>query len=232
MNTLTRQEMQGLAFEPQQPEIEQLDLVRYWRAIARNKWRILGLVVLVGLIATLYAYSLTPVYRSTATVLVEGARPKAVQTLDELSIAYNGASRDYFLTQFEIIKSREFAERLVRVMDLTKHPEFNGRGARKPWYSALLPGFSSEAPVQQQVNSRDLEEAVVSSIMARTSLQPVRNTQLVNLSFDSTDPELAARVPNTLATIYIVADLEARGEFRVGGIETEVHQLRVAHRLE
>ncbi len=29
MNTLTRQEMQGLAFEPQQPEIEQLDLVRY-----------------------------------------------------------------------------------------------------------------------------------------------------------------------------------------------------------
>ena len=28
MNTLTRQEMQGLAFEPQQPEIEQLDLVR------------------------------------------------------------------------------------------------------------------------------------------------------------------------------------------------------------
>ena len=69
MNTLTRQEMQGLAFEPQQPEIEQLDLVRYWRAIARNKWRILALVALVGLIATLYAYSLKPIYRATATVL-------------------------------------------------------------------------------------------------------------------------------------------------------------------
>jgi capsular exopolysaccharide synthesis family protein len=40
----------------------------------------------------------------------------------------------------------------------------------------------------------------------------VRNTQLVKISFDSTDPELAARIPNTLATIYIVADLEARAE--------------------
>jgi uncharacterized protein involved in exopolysaccharide biosynthesis len=48
--------------------------------------------------------------------------------------------------------------------------------------------------------------------MARTSLQPVRNTQLVKVSFDSGDPELAARVPNTLAVIYIVADLESRTE--------------------
>ena len=53
---------------------------------------------------------------------------------------------------------------------------------------------------------------MIDSVMARTSLQPVRNTQLVRVSFDSTDPELAARVPNTLATIYIVADLEARTE--------------------
>ena len=57
MNTLTRQEMQGLAFEPQQPEIEQLDLVRYWRAITRNKWRIAALVTLVGLIATPVSYT-------------------------------------------------------------------------------------------------------------------------------------------------------------------------------
>ena len=210
MNTLTRQEMQGLSFEPQQPEIEQLDLVRYWRAIARNKWRILALVVLVGLIATLYAYSLTPVYRSTATVLVEGSRPKAV-SIEELNFFYSGANRDYFLTQFEIIRSREFAERLVRVMGLTKHPEFDGRQAPKPWYAALLPGFAPSAPAIKATDEEAVD-GVVGAVMARTSLQPVRNTQLVSLSFDSTDPELAARVPNTLATIYIVADMEARGE--------------------
>ena len=211
MNTLSRQEMQGLAFEPQQPEIEQLDLVRYWRAIARNKWRILVLVALVGLIATLYAYSLTPIYRSSATVMVEGARSKAVTTIEDLSVAYSGASRDYFLTQFEVMKSREFAERLVRVMNLTKHPEFDGSLTRKPWYAALLPSLSSGAAVAP-ADPQDAEERVVASVMARTSLQPVRNTQLVSLSFDSVDPVLAARVPNTLATIYIVADLEARGE--------------------
>jgi capsular exopolysaccharide synthesis family protein len=212
MNTLTRQEMQRLAFEPQQPEIEQLDLVRYWRAIARNKWRIAALMVLVGLIATLYAYSLTPIYRSTATVLVEGSRTKGKAVAeDELYIAYTGSTRDYYLTQFEIIKSREFAERLVRVMGLTKHPEFAPSEAPKPWYAALLPWPRPSAPIATPTGP-DFEDGVIDAVMGRISLQPVRNTQLVKVGFDSTDPELAARVPNTLATIYIVADLEARAE--------------------
>jgi capsular exopolysaccharide synthesis family protein len=212
MNTLTRQEMQGLAFEPQQPEIEQLDLVRYWRAIARNKWRILALVALVGLIATLYAYSLKPIYRSTATVLVEGSRPRAGSTQDELYIAFTGATRDYYLTQFEIIKSREFAERLVRVMALTRHPEFDGSQAPRPWYAALKPGSGSVSSASSKAAGDESFDGVVNAVMARTSLQPVRNTQLVKINFDSGDPELAARVPNTLATIYIVADLESRME--------------------
>ena len=206
MNTLTRQEIQGLAFEPHQPEIESLDLVRYWRAVSRNKWRIAVLVALVGLIATLYAYSLTPIYRATATVMVEGSRQKPI-SMEDLYISYNGTSRDYYLTQFEIFKSREFAERLARVMGLAKHPEFDPRQRPKPWYAAMVPGAKGAV-----LSDRDIEEGVVGAVMARTTLQPVRNTQLVKLSFDAADPEIAARVPNTLAMIYIVADMEARME--------------------
>lgn len=206
MNTLTQQELQGFAFEPHQPEIESLDLVRYWRAVSRNKWRIAVLVALVGLIATLYAYSLTPIYRATATVMVEGSRQKPI-SMEDLYISYNGTSRDYYLTQFEIFKSRDFAERLVRVMGLAKHPEFDPRQRPKPWYAAMMPGAKGAAP-----SDRDIEEGVVGAVMVRTTLQPVRNTQLVKLSFDAADPEIAARVPNTLAMIYIVADMEARME--------------------
>jgi polysaccharide biosynthesis transport protein len=212
MNTLTRQELQGLAFEPQQPEIESLDLVRYWRAIARNKWRIIALVVLVGLIATLYAYSLTPIYRSTATLLVEGSRMKGKANDDDY-VTFEGGSRDYYLTQFEIIRSRAFAERLVRVMGLTKHPEFAPREAPKPWYAKLLPFSRPSVPaVAPAAPGPEAEDGVIDAVMGGTSLQPVRNTQLVKISFDSADPELASRIPNTLATIYIVADLESRAE--------------------
>src|SRR6185436_12333418 len=42
------------------------------------------------------------------------------------------------------------------------------------------------------------------------NLQLVRNSQLLRISFESKDPELAAAVPNALAEIYIEADLESR----------------------
>ena len=53
-------------------EDEGIDLRHYWRVICRYKWRILGLVFAVGLFTTVWAFSLQPIYRSTATLLIGG----------------------------------------------------------------------------------------------------------------------------------------------------------------
>jgi len=190
------------------------DVVRYLRTLNRYKWGILMVVIAVGMLAAMYAYSLRPIYRSTATVMVEMGKPKVV-TNQELYESFVGTTRDYFLTQFEIIKSRDLAERLVRVMQLTKHPEYDPRQQAKPWYAVWVPAqFLPAAPSVQAPSEEELVESVTSQVMAGISLQPVRNTQLVKLSFDSHDPVLAERVPNTLAMIYIIADLERGAAIR------------------
>lgn len=212
MNWALSRELQPPAFTPIEAAPPPPDLVRYLRTLNRYKWGILMVVIAVGMLAAMYAYSLRPIYRSSATVMVEMGKPKVV-TNQELYESFVGTTRDYFLTQFEIIKSRELAERLVRVMQLTKHPEYDPRQGAKPWYAAWVPAqfLPAAAPAQTPVEE-DLHESVTSRVMAGISLQPVRNTQLVKLSFESHDPVLAERVPNTLAMIYIIADLEARGD--------------------
>src|SRR5512139_4025745 len=107
-------------------ERDQLDLVRYWRAIGRNKWRILALVAAVGILAQLIASGLTPVYRSTATIMVEANKPKIV-SIEEVYNSIAGAQREYYQTQFEILKSRELAAKLVRRLKLTEHPALDPR---------------------------------------------------------------------------------------------------------
>jgi capsular exopolysaccharide synthesis family protein len=97
-------------------------------------------------------------------------------------------------------------------MQLTKHPEYDARQQSKPWYAEWVPAQFLPAASGKAPNEEALEESVVAQVMGQISLQPVRNTQLVKVSFDSNDPVLAERVPNTLAMIYIVSDLEARGE--------------------
>lgn len=211
MNRPSSRELQPPAFTPIQGDPPPPDVVRYLRTLNRYKWGILMVVIAVGMLAAMYASSLRPIYRATATVMLEMGKPKIVSP-QEMFEAYNGTTRDYFLTQFEIIKSRELAERLVRVMQLTKHPEYDPRQVAKAWYAdwvpvQFLPSASVKGPSEE-----GLEESVVAQVMGQFSLQPVRNTQLVKLSFDSHDPVLAERVPNTLAMIYIISDLEARGD--------------------
>ena len=194
---------------------ETLELVRYWRAINRRRVGIVLCVIAVGILASLYAYSLRPVYRGTATVLLDPARKKSIAN-EDIYEAWTNTPRDYYLTQIEIMKSRDIAERLVRVLNLSKHPDYDPRHVReKGWLRSaldLLRGSGPDTAPAAAPKEEDIIDGVTSQVMGALSFQPVRNTQIVKLSFDSHDPVLAERVPNTLAMIYVVSDLEARGD--------------------
>lgn len=198
------------------PEIEgeTLDLVRYWRAISRNKWRILVLAIAVGVLATLVANSLKPIYRATATVLVESNRPKLV-SIEEVYSQMSSATPAFYQTQAEIMKSRELATRLVQRMKLTEHPALDPRQRPPSFWQQWLPRdlllqdwFDRSATVPPTPQA--VEKAVVGHVMGGLTVIPVRNSQLIRISFESVDGELAAQLPNTLADLYIEADLEAR----------------------
>lgn len=198
------------------PEIEDdtLDLVRYWRAMARSKWPILALAVAVGVLATLFANSLQPTYRSTATVLIESNKPKLV-SIEEVYSQLSTSTAAFYQTQVEILKSRELAMRLVRRMKLTEHPALDPRKRPPPAWQAWVPGdllpqdwFDGSAKVAALPEV--IEAGVIASVMGGLTVVPVRNSQLIRISFDSESSELSAQLPNALAELYIEADLEAR----------------------
>lgn len=185
-----------------------LDLLEYWRSIAKRKWAILAFALVVTLLAAVIAFVMTPVYRSTATVLIEFSRAKVV-SIDDV---YGGIAqtREYFQTQVEIMKSREVAIKAVTKVRLWEHPDFDPRLPRKG-LAALFEaiGFSTEKPVVEWTDET-LAEAVVGAMSRNLSIQPIRLSQLVTISFDSTDRELSARMANALADVYIENDLNAR----------------------
>jgi len=200
--------LQPLLGEPED-ERDTLDLVRYWRAINRNKWRILALVAAVGILAALFASGLPPVYRSTATILVEASKPKIV-SIEEVYSSLTTNALQYYQTQLEILKSRELAAKLVRQLKLTAHPEFKP-GAQPPaFYEKWLPKRFVGGDGGTALSADEIERSVIRAVQGGIGLQLVRNSQLIRISFDSHDPELAAAVPNALAEIYIEADLESR----------------------
>ena len=193
------------------PEIEDdtLDLVRYWRAISQSKWRIVVLAIAVGVLATLVANSLRPTYRSTATMLIESNKPKLV-SIEEVYSQLSSSSAAFYQTQAEILKSRELAGRLVKIMNLAEHPALDPRKRPPAFWQEWMPQGWFDQAAKTPPSAAAIETSVIGTVMGALTVVPVRNSQLIRISFDSYDGELAAAVPNALAELYIDSDLEAR----------------------
>ena len=187
--------------------------LRFWRrSLEKKSWAIVLLTLLVGAVATLVAYSLTPVYRSTATLYIEPAKSNVV-SIQEVYGGGISANFQHIQTQLEILKSRELAEKLVRRLNLAADPAIDPR-QRPPalnlpihlrdWIPA---GWLPERP---PLEKDALNAAAISAVQSNLDVQLVRNSLLIRVSFESTDKNLSAKVANTLADVYIESDLESR----------------------
>lgn len=189
-------------------QANRLDIVEYWRSISKRKYQILGFGLAVALLAAVIVSVMTPIYRSTATVLIESSKSK-VLTIEDV---YSGITqnREYFQTQVEIIKSREVAIKAIQKVKLWEVEEFDPRPKSESMIKSLLEslGFSTEENVQWTEEA--LANAVYGKFSRSLSVEPIRLSQLAKISFESRDPKLAALMANTVADVYIENDLEAR----------------------
>ena len=102
---------------------DSLDLQAYMRILRKYKWLIVLFTAAVTGLAGYYAYTATPIYQSTSTLLIESQRVNVV-SVEEL-VGLETENTDYYQTQFELLKSRELAKRVIDSLGLMDHPEFS-----------------------------------------------------------------------------------------------------------
>ncbi|MGH9906672.1 MAG: GumC family protein, partial [Pyrinomonadaceae bacterium] len=212
-----------------QVEDETPEFVEYWRTIMWRKWSILAFASCVAVMTYAVISQMVPLYRSSAIVLVETDRPKLVSIRDP----HNGEGsyyREYFQTQAEVLKSRAVAERVVAKLKLAEHPDFDPR-QRKPsgiqrWTSEHFPSLAALYwKPTGALDEASRKEAVLDKFAQSLSVEPVRQSQLIKVSFASHDPKLAAAAANTTAEAYVQSDLDARYKTNERGGELINQQL-------
>ena len=195
-------------FLPEEPKEERFEALEYWLSITRRKWSVIGLAVVITLLTAVIVYSIKPVYRSTATLLIETGKAKVV-SVEEV---YGGvsANREFFQTQAEIIRSRDLARKVVAKLELTKHPEFDPRQAEPSRWQKWLTPLGLDEPQRNEISEETAEKAVTGRFLRQLSVEPVRSSQLIRVSFESVDKVFAARVANAVAEAFVENDLESR----------------------
>ena len=194
-------------------EESKLALLDHWRSIKKRKWPVLGLATALAALGAAVAFSMTPVYRSTATVLIEPGKPKFLSMEDMLGGAMQ--TKEHYQTQVEILKSREVALRTVSTMKLWTTPELDPRISAAS-ATAKLKSMLGQAGAPLEWTDETLADAVIKPFMESVTVEPVRLSQLVKVSYDSPNPALAARVANDIASNYIDSDRDAKFKLAQG----------------
>lgn len=192
-----------------------IDLGRLLRAVLRYKWGILGLAFAITLFAGLVVFSMQPVYSASTSIVLEPQQGNVVNVEQVYSV--DTLDYNYSQTQYEILKSRNLAERVVRRLQLHKHPAYLPKEKpEKSWYSidlnSLLPAREQEPPIQLTQEEKDelAIQGITAAIAGGLKVSPVEYSYVVYLSYESTDRQLAAQIVNTIAEEFISGNLETR----------------------
>ena len=191
---------------------ERLHFRDLWRIVVKRKWVVFAVVILALATALVSTMMQTPIYRATITMKIEREAAKVVDFKGTITPEESG-DIDFYRTQYELLKSRTLAERVVEQLNL-RNVAAHG-DAPRPWWLSFLQrdkgrSETDEAKSAEPEGAGNPNQLAVGAFMGSMFVDPVRSSRLVRVHFDSPDPRLAADALNALAQNFIAVNLERR----------------------
>lgn len=185
-------------------EVREVNLQDYIKIIQKRLGIIIAILIIIPSIVAIRVSTTTPIYRAAASIVIERVSPKAIQ--------FGGTNPEepfykdlqYYQTQYKILGSRALAERVFDDLRLSNDPEFH--------------------------NLKD----PVAKLHGSIRIEPIRNSSMVLIYVEDTDPLRATSIANAFAKTFIKQDIEIRSqaskeavgwlESQLGGIKKRLQQ--------
>src|SRR3989338_2861915 len=156
------------------------NLTDYWDIFKRRRWVIFSFCLVTTTVVAIASFMMQPVYRATTSIVVEGEEYNVLATDSSNKGASFDIFENYLQTQMEIILSRSVAGRVFEQYKLGELEEYK----------------TSKDPVKKFAKNIFLER--------------LKGTRFIKISVDMPDPELAAKLANSLSETYAQDNLMRR----------------------
>lgn len=203
---------------------DEIDLQELLRTLWRRKSVIFSIVVLLTVLVTLVVFQIAPKYTAATNVIIDGRKNQVV----DIESVMSGVSSEMgaLLSEVEVIKSSSLIRRVVTDLNLEKDPEFNAELREVPWYKTLLKpetyvgddflvsiGLKKpEVLLSETEQAEERTNRVINNVKEHMDVSIVGRSQVIAISFTSTNAREASLIANTIADQYIVDQLEAKFE--------------------
>src|SRR5258707_2690717 len=193
---------------PAPSDFGDLDLRAIGQALNRKRsWIVIP--TLLALVLSLAAVNLVPPrYKSEARILIDGRENVFLRPNGERDDQRNAVDPEAVTSQVQLLLSRDLARDIIKKNRLAERPEFD------PVLQAISPAKSWRAlfGIGRDPFAVTPEERVLDAYYERFPAYAVDKSRLIVIEFQSRDPDLAARVANSIAEGYLVLQQGARQE--------------------
>ncbi len=213
---------------------EKRSIREYVNVIYKRLPYILALTILTTAAAAFYMYRQPSMYQAATTMIIEPRKPK-VQNTQAVNINF-GNDQNYYNTQLKLLQNPDLMQDVVVRLGLHNDP--NLLAGRSKGVLATVKSIVSgdDQPGKQEnnltvISTEDADETIrveqanltpqekqrveqyAGYLLVGLMVEQTPQTNLVNLSVKNTNPALAAKVADTVATIFIEQDIdrETRG---------------------
>jgi uncharacterized protein involved in exopolysaccharide biosynthesis len=177
-------------------------------AIKRNRRWIIVPTVAALVLSVLAVNLITARYKSEARILIDGRENVFLRPNGERNEERAALDAEAVTSQVQLVLSRDLAREIIRKNKLADRAEFDPvLGGLSP-IKSLLALFG----IGRDPFSMTPEERVLDAYYDRLSAYAVDKSRVIVVEFQSRDPDLAARIANSIADGYLVLQQAARQE--------------------
>jgi O-Antigen ligase len=177
------------------------DLVAYGIVLRKRRWTIVTLAAFLFTAVLIFTLRETPLYDAKALLEIEKENPNIVTAADLFEI--DNVTNTYLETQYKVLESDSIARSVIHDLQLDERPEFN---PPRHWWSLAPPlpetGRTAAAGGTPEPDSDGVFNAL-KTYQDRLDVEPVKQSRLVEVTFESRDPALAAEIVNSISENYI-----------------------------
>jgi polysaccharide biosynthesis transport protein len=189
-------------------ETGDLDLHALGQTLRRKRGWIILPTVLAAALSITAVNMITPRYKSEARILVDGRENVFLRPNGERSEERTSLDAEAVTSQVQLLQSRDLAREIIKKNNLAALPEFDPVRQGSSSLKSVLALFG----IGRDPLSLTPEERVLDAYNERFTAYAVDKSRVIVVEFQSHDPELAARVANSIAEGYLVLQQNARQE--------------------
>ncbi len=171
------------------------------KGILHRQWRVLTIFLVLTLTAATVYFSIsTPVYKATATVVLDSRKFELFQhssSMGEVSIDSSAAVE----SQVEILKSENIALQVIKKLDLAAATSQH-----------KTPGLLSSLFPPHEFSEFERTRQALGAFEKHLTIKRLGIAWVIEIGFESASPERAAQVANAMADTYVTDQLDAKYE--------------------